>query len=83
MPGVKSVIGLPMDRSCVHFDQTTVAGFDDELETVIHETPAAFIYNLDERDCSEWADEPVEMTALVPADFERDRTFVLVDRHSK
>jgi hypothetical protein len=83
MPGVKSVIGLPMDRSRVHSDQTALAGFSDELEPVINETPAAFTYNLDKSGCSEWADKPAAMTVLVPADFERDRIFVPIDPHSK
>jgi hypothetical protein len=83
MPGVKSVIGLPMESTRVHCDQDAVVAFYDELEAVIKDIPAQFVSDIDERGCSEWADKAAEMASLVPADFSADGIFVPVDRHSK
>jgi hypothetical protein len=48
MPGVKRLVGLPMDRAWMTCDQTALADFFDELEAVIDRIPAAFAYYVDE-----------------------------------
>jgi hypothetical protein len=83
MPGLKRVVGPPMERFHVHCDQSATPAFYDELKAVIEDIPAEFGYYIDESGCSEWADEPVEMVVRVLADFEGDRVFVPFDRHSK
>jgi hypothetical protein len=72
-----------MECLCVQCDQSAVAAFYDELEAVIENIPAEFVYNIDESDCLEWADKPAEMVVPVPADFEGDIVFVSIDRHRK
>jgi hypothetical protein len=71
-----------MDRVQVTCDQSALADFYNELEAGIDGIPAAFVDNVDESSCSEWADKPTEMIVLVPTDFEKDRIPVPVDRHS-
>jgi hypothetical protein len=83
LPGVKSVVGFPMERDRVHCDQDAITAYYDELEGVIDGIPAEFVYNIDESGCSEWDDKPAEMIVLVPADLQDDRIYVPIDRHSK
>jgi hypothetical protein len=83
MPGVKSVRGVPMDKNRVHCDQAAVAAFYDELEAVVEEVPAEFIWNIDETGCDEWVDKAREYRVLVPDDYQDDWIHVAVDRHSK
>jgi hypothetical protein len=83
MPGVKSVAGIPMERERVQCDQEAVTGFYDEFEAVCQDVPAAFIWNMDESGCSQWADKQEEYRVLVPDSYADDRILVPVDRHSK
>jgi hypothetical protein len=82
IPGVRSIWGIPMEGTRVEVDPAKIEDFYDELEALIEDVPAAFIFNMDESGCSDWADKR-EIRVLVPDTFVGSFIHIPVDRNSK
>lgn len=82
LPNVKTVRGIPMEKSRVEASPEDIKKYYKELDQAIHDVPGAFIFNIDEAGCSDWTDAH-EITVLVPNQYEKSTIEIPVDRNSK
>jgi hypothetical protein len=82
MPSVRSVLGIPTEAERVAVGSEIVTEWYRALATKIEGVPRAFIYNVDETGCSDYADKR-EIRVLVPACCDATSVPVPIDRHAK
>jgi hypothetical protein len=83
MPNLKTIVGVPYETGRVALDSAIVQDWLTALGDQVHEIPRAFVFNMDETDCSDWADRPREIRVVVPAQCPEANLAVPVDRSSK
>jgi hypothetical protein len=82
LPGVKTVIGVPMEAERARVDPAEIDHWFDDLTRAIEGVPRKFIFNVDETGCSEYSDAH-EIKVIVPDSHPDDTIPVPVNRHSK
>jgi hypothetical protein len=82
LPGVKTVIGVPMEAERTAVDPAEIDRWFDDLTREIEGVPRQFILNVDETGCSEYSDAH-EIKVIVPDSHPDDTIPVPVNRHSK
>jgi hypothetical protein len=83
MPDIRTVTGVPYEASRAAVDPSVIQEWLNMLEAEIPEIPRAFVFNMDETGCSDWADRPREVTLIVPTSCEDGSLPVPFDRNSK
>jgi hypothetical protein len=71
-----------MESERVAVDPAMLATWYNDLGVRIRDVPRAFVFNVDETGCCDFADSR-ELTVIVPCAFEGDSIPLPVDRHSK
>jgi hypothetical protein len=71
LPGMKVVVGKPMEKERVEVNPEEIIEFYDRLRPVMTGLPADLVFNLDEAGYQEWADR-TDIKVIVPDNFEGD-----------
>jgi hypothetical protein len=78
----KIIIGEPKEDCRVHTSDEEIKSFYIEISKLIRTIPSSFIFNVDEKGCSDWVDKR-ELQVIVPADYHSDVIDIPIDRNSK
>jgi hypothetical protein len=82
MPGLKTVKGIPMERTRVMANDEAIDAYYERVSTLLPGIPRAFVVNADESGFADYTDARPE-TVVVPSDYPLDHIFIPADRSIK